>query len=119
MLMAPGPSSWAAGAILSRSPVGVDRIIGPEVHRRAAAASDKATRRYEIKCGTSAAYCHIKAHKILNLLWEYTVWHVRVMRRPGVPKEKVTRRLCLNLLEVAVDVGDDTAVYDARQLESA
>ena len=105
--------------MMSRSLVGARRNIGPEVDRRAAAASDKATRLDEMKHSTSAACCHITDHKILNLPWEYTVWHVRVMRRPGLPKEKVTRRLCLNLLEVAVDVGDDTAVYDARQLESA
>ena len=119
MLMAPGPSSWAAGAILSRSPVGVDRIIGPEVHRRAAAASDKATRRYEIKCGTSAANCHITSNKILNLLPQYTVWHVRAVRLPGVLTARRVRRLCLNLLEVAVDVGDDPVAYDAQQLQSA
>ena len=119
MLMAPGPSSWAAGVIMGRSPVGDDRKIGPEVHLRAAAASDEATRLDEMKHSTSAACCHITSHKIINLLWEYTVWHVRVMRRPGVPKEKVTRRLCLNLLEVAVDVGDDPAAYDAQQLQSA
>ena len=119
MRMAPGPSSWAAGAMMSRSPVGAGRNIGPEVDLRAAAASDKATRRYEIKCGTSAANCHITSNKILNLLWEYTVWHVRAVRQPGVPKEKVARRLCLNLLEVAVDVRDDPAAYDVRQVESA
>ena len=43
MLMAPGPSSWLAEATVSRSLVRPDRIIGPEVHRRAAAASDEAT----------------------------------------------------------------------------
>ena len=105
--------------MMSRSPVGARRNIGPEVDRRAAAASDKATRLDEMKHSTSAACCHITRHKILNLLWEYTVWHVRVMRRPGVFRGEQARRLCLNLLEVAVDVGDDTAVYDARQLESA
>ena len=105
--------------MMSRSPVGARRNIGPEVDRRAAAASDKATRLDEMKHSTSAAYCHIKAHKILNLLWEYTVWHVRVMRRPGVLRGEQARRLCLDLLEVAVDVGDDPAAYDARQLDSA
>ena len=67
MLMAPGPSSWAAGAMMSRSPVGADRNIGPEVDLRAAVASDKATRRYEIKHSMSAVHCHTKSHKILNL----------------------------------------------------
>ena len=68
MLMAPGPSSWAAEATVSRSLVRPDRIIGPEVHRRAAAASDEATEQHEIKCSTSAVHCHTTYHKILNLL---------------------------------------------------
>ena len=119
MIMAPGPSRLAAWAMMSRSPVGAGRNIGPEVDLRAAAASDKATRLDEMKHSTSAACCHITDHKIVNLLCECTVWHVRAVRRPGVPKEKVARRLCLNLLEVAVDVGDDPAAHDARQLDSA
>ena len=59
ILMAPRPSRWAAGAMMSRSPVGARRNIGPEVDRRAAAASDKATRLDEMKHSTSAACCHI------------------------------------------------------------
>ena len=44
MLMAPGPSSWAAGAPDSRSPVGADSKIGPEVDARAVVASQEAHR---------------------------------------------------------------------------
>ena len=67
MIMAPGFFIWAAWATVSRSPVGADRNIGPEVDLRAAVASDKATRRYEIKHSMSAVHCHTKSHKILNL----------------------------------------------------
>ena len=44
MLMAPGPSSWAAGATGSRSPVGVEENIDPEVAPPAAGASEEVLR---------------------------------------------------------------------------
>ena len=42
MLMAPGPSSWAAGATGSLSPVGADRNVGPKVDPRAVVAAEEA-----------------------------------------------------------------------------
>ena len=48
MLMAPGPSSWAAGATESRSPVGGDRTFGPKVDLRALVAFQEAPGPHEI-----------------------------------------------------------------------
>ena len=42
MLMAPGPSSWAAGATESRSPVGAAPNLDPEVAPRAVGAFEEA-----------------------------------------------------------------------------
>ena len=104
---------------MSRSPVGTDRKIGQEVHLRAAAASDEATRLDEMKHSTSAANCHIKAYKISTLPARSMPRQHGYMRASQALNGISHRRLCLNLLEVAVDVGDDPAAYDARQLESA
>ena len=59
MLMAAGPSSWATRAMLSRSPVGSDQIIGPRVHRRAGSAYEEAHVADGNDSHSSTAYCHI------------------------------------------------------------
>ena len=64
MLMMPGPSSWAAGATGSRSPVGGDRNVGPKVDPPAAVAAEEAHVADEIACSVTTSYCHIKADKI-------------------------------------------------------
>ena len=104
---------------MSRLPVDADRNNRIDVDRRAAAASEEATQRHEIKDSMSPAHCHIKPHKNLNLRWEHTVSHVRAVRQPGVSVRTVVRHLRLILLEVAVGVRGDLAVDDVRHLHSA
>ena len=67
MLMAPEPSSWAAGATVSRSPVGADQRAGPKVDLRGIIASEEATRQHEITCSSATVYCHVTTNKNLNL----------------------------------------------------
>ena len=67
MLMAPEPSSWAAGATVSRLPVGADQRAGPKVDLRGIIASEEATRQHEITCSSATVYCHVVSHKNLNL----------------------------------------------------
>ena len=118
-LMVPGPSSWAARAMMSRSPLGADQKIGPGVHWRAAVASDEATQRHKIRHSTSAVHCHIKPRKISILPVQSMPGQHGYMRASQTLHGISHLRLCLSLLEVAVDMGDDPAAYDARQLDSA
>ena len=55
MLMAPGPSSWMAGATESRLPVDADRIFDPELHLRAAVSSDEVHRAVRLQARESNA----------------------------------------------------------------
>ena len=53
MLMAPGPSGWAAGATESRSPVGAEPNLDPKVAHSAVGASKAAHVADGITCSTS------------------------------------------------------------------
>ena len=55
MLMAPGPSSRTAGATESRLPVDADRKFDPELHLRAAVASDEVHRAVRLQARESNA----------------------------------------------------------------
>ena len=66
--------------MLSRPRLDADRIIGPEVHRRTAVAFEEATQRHDIKNCMSTVHCHITRNKDINLVRDYTVWHVRAVR---------------------------------------
>ena len=119
MLMAPGPSSWAAGATASRPPVGGDRKFGPKVDLRAVVASNEAPGPHEINYSASTVHCHDVRDKNPRQHDRTMVREHRAEHRPGSSAEKAAQRLRLNLLERADGVRDEATVEDEPQLHSA
>ena len=119
MLMAPGPSSWAAGPTESRPPVGGDRKFGPKVDLRAVVASNEAPGPHEINYSASTVHCHDVSNKNPRQHDQIMLRkHRAAPGRRGLRRERALR-LRLNLLELADGVRDEATVEDEPQLHSA